>query len=128
MKETDATRGYIRGARAAADQADKYNGSTVHPYRLGDCILGKLNVPGSRSRPRRNEQKLQPPDDAWTVGFSTALAEIHRLLAGGNCSSGICEVARNAGVTLASAKTAGCSPFDLRELKRAGVARSRPTV
>ncbi|MGD0485106.1 MAG: hypothetical protein ABSB58_10740 [Gemmatimonadales bacterium] len=32
------------GVMAAADLADGYNGCTTHPWRLGDCILLKLNL------------------------------------------------------------------------------------
>jgi hypothetical protein len=60
-------------------------------------------------------------DDAWTCGFATALSEMHRRLFGGNDSTGIRECARNAGVTLAKAKRAGLSNFDLKELRKAGV-------
>lgn len=43
---------FERGARAAADVAAQYNATSSHPYRLDDCILGKLNL---RQRvPRRN--------------------------------------------------------------------------
>lgn len=43
--------GFYRGVRAAAALAAEY--PTTHPYRLDDCIEGKLNVPGARARPRR---------------------------------------------------------------------------
>jgi hypothetical protein len=59
--------------------------------------------------------------DAWTAGFATALAEMHRRLLGGADSTGVCEVARNAGITIAIARKAGVSDYDLRELAKAGV-------
>lgn len=31
------------GIKIAADCANHYNSSTTHPYKLGDCILAKLN-------------------------------------------------------------------------------------
>ena len=65
--------------------------------------------------------RLQDPKDAWVCGFSLALADIHRQLIGGNDSKSVCAVARAAGVTLATAKAAGVSSFDLKELRRAGV-------
>jgi len=40
------------GPEVAADLADQYNGVTLHDHRLGDCILGKLNI--RKSRPRKN--------------------------------------------------------------------------
>ena len=46
--------GFRRGAEAAADIADIYNGVTAHPYRLGDCILGKLNL--RKGKPRKNRR------------------------------------------------------------------------
>lgn len=60
-------------------------------------------------------------NDEWLAGFAVALAEMHRLLIGGCNSSGVCEVARNAGLTLAKAKRARVADFDLKELRRAGV-------
>lgn len=53
---------------------------------------------------------------AWICGFATALAEVHRRLSN---SSIICEVARDAGITLKQARGAGVE-FDLRELQKAG--------
>jgi hypothetical protein len=39
-----ADRYWVAGVITAADLADDYNGVTAHPYRLGDCILAKLNL------------------------------------------------------------------------------------
>lgn len=105
-----------QGVLAAADIADSYNVSTTHEFRLGDCVAGKLNV--GRNKPRRNKQKLQSPKDALTQGMAVALAEMHRLHGD---SSGVCDVARAAGITLAEAKLAGTDPYDWKELKKAGV-------
>ena len=49
-------RAYRAGAAAAADMADQYNGSTIHEYLLGDCILGKMNI--RKGKPRRNVRRL----------------------------------------------------------------------
>lgn len=73
------------------------------------------NCRRGRSLQRQNE------DAEWIRGFATALAEIHRLLAGGNNSEGVCEIARNAGLSLKGLERAGLSDFDLRELRKAGV-------
>jgi hypothetical protein len=54
-------------------------------------------------------------------GAAVALAELHRLLLGGNDSSGVCSVARSIGLTIKVAKACGADPFDWRELKKAGV-------
>ena len=116
--------GFVRGVEAAAGVAEQYNSSTTHPYRLDDCILCKLNVT-KRQKPRLNKKKLERPADTWVQGFATALAEMHRRLPGGSDSSGVCEVAHNAGITIEIAKDAGVSPFDLRELKRAGVPNTK---
>jgi hypothetical protein len=116
----DYTRGFQRGAEAAAGVAEMYNGSTTHPFRLDDCILGKLNL--REDKPRLNKKALEDPreagDKAWVTGFALALAEVHRLGAG---SSAVCEVARDAGITLATVKDCGADPYDWRELKKAGV-------
>ena len=60
-------------------------------------------------------------DRSWIAGFATALAEIHRQLLNGNNSSGVCDSARNAGITIATARAAGVSNYDLRELRKAGM-------
>lgn len=110
---------FQRGARAAADVARSYNSTSTHPYRLDDCILAKLNV--SRRKPRLNRKVQRNDRDVWLSGFAVALAEMHRRLVGGNDSTGVCEVARVSGLTLKSARAAGVSAFDLKELKRAGI-------
>ena len=104
---------------AAASAAAAYDSTSTHPYRLGDCILAKLNV--GRRRPRRNRHVQRNERDAWLSGYAVALAEMHRRLAGGNDSTGVCEVARTAGLSLQSARAAGVSAFDLKELKKAGI-------
>jgi hypothetical protein len=110
---------FERGVRAASAVASDYNGSTIHAYRLDDCIAEKLNI--GRTKPRRNRKRLQDPKDAWICGLSVGLSEMHRKLLGGNDSAGIVETARNCGLTVALAKKAGVSPFDWKELRRAGV-------
>lgn len=122
------------GAVAAAEVAETYNSTSTHPYRLGDCILAKMNI--GKQRPRVNVRRLRrdrdgrvgggasldlPIRDAWVRGFAVALAEMHRLLLSGNDSTGVCKVAREAGVTLKVARSAGVSNLDLKELKKAGV-------
>jgi hypothetical protein len=49
-------RAYETGAEMAAAVADQYNGSTTHEYRLGDCILGKMNI--RKGKPRKNEDRI----------------------------------------------------------------------
>ncbi len=49
---------WVAGAEAAADIADQYNGVTLHDHRLGDCILGKLNI--RKGKPRKNEFRPTP--------------------------------------------------------------------
>lgn len=96
-----------------------YNASSAHPYRLDDCILGKLNLSGRK--PRRNSARQETAHRAWVQGFALALADLHRLLLHGNNSSGVCEIVRNAGMTLAKFRQAGVAAYDLRELRKAGV-------
>ncbi len=110
---------FERGVRAAANVAGDYNGSTIHAYRLDDCIAGKLNV--GRLRPRKNKRRLQDPKDAWLCGAAVALAEMHRRLPGGNDSPGVVEVASACGLTIAKAKAIGVDSYDWKELRRAGV-------
>jgi hypothetical protein len=112
---------FKRGAKAAADVAETYSSTSTHPYRLGDCILAKMNI--GRRKPRINKLNKRPRNerDSWLIGFAVALAEIHRRLLNGNDSTGVREVARDAGLTIKSARAAGVSAFDLRELKKAGI-------
>ena len=114
--ESKSKKDWTRGVLAAADIADNYNGSTTHEWQLGDCIAGKLNV--GRRRPRRNKQRLQTPADALAQGMVVALAEMHRLHGD---SSGVCEVAQAAGITIQIAKACGADGYDWKELRRAGV-------
>ena len=114
--------GFERGIRAAAELAVQF--PTTHAYRLDDVILCKFNII-RRVKPRKNNRKVPPTDDTWLAGFAVALAEMHRRLLGGNDSRGVRDTARDAGLTLEVAKRVGVSPFDLRELKKAGVALAR---
>lgn len=110
---------FQQGAVAAADLACGYNASSTHPYRLDDCILAKLNI--RKQKPRRNPHAQRTEQDAWLAGFATALAEMHRRLLNGNDSTGVRKVAQAAGLTIRAARAVGVSPFDLRELQRAGI-------
>jgi hypothetical protein len=44
---------YEDGVRHAAELANHYNSCTTHPYRLGDCILHKMNML-DKKKVRRN--------------------------------------------------------------------------
>jgi len=110
---------FKKGVLAAAAVASAYDACSTHRYRLEDCIAGKLNV--GRAKPRRNDRHLPSPADSWLCGCAVALAEMHRLLIGGNNSSGVVGVARAAGLTIARAKAAGVDAYDWKELRRAGV-------
>jgi len=116
MKHTEFQRGVI----AAADIASMYNSTSTHRYRLDDCIVLKLNV-SKRKRPRLNRQARPVDRDAWLVGAATALSEIHRRLLQGNDSTSVRAVAQAVGLTIKSARAAGTSSYDLKELKKAGV-------
>lgn len=110
---------YQRGAIAAASVVENYDSTSTHPYRLGDCILFKLNI--RKQKPRVNRSAPRNARDSWQRGFAVALAEIHRQLLHGNDSTSVCAVARAAGLTRSSARAAGVDPFDLKELKKAGI-------
>ena len=110
---------FKRGVLAAAGFASEYDGCSTHRYQLGDCIALKLNVRGGR--PRLNRRRLDDPTNTWICGFALALAEMHRRLAGGSDSSGVVEVVRSSGLTLARIREAGASSFDWKELRSAGV-------
>jgi len=116
---------FQRGAIMAASVADGYDATSTHPYRLGDCILSKLNIRKQKPRVNKNAPKHAPLNESnsWLNGFAVALAEIHRQLLHGNNSSGVCAAARAAGLTLASARAASVSDYDLKELKKAGIPR-----
>jgi len=111
------SRDWIKGVEAAASLASEYDSSSTHEYRLEDCILCKLNVTNLK-KPRRNRDRLQHPNFAFTAGMVLALAEVHRMY---GCSSTIVSVAKDAGITLAIARASGVDAYDWRELRRAGV-------
>jgi len=49
---------YKRGARHAAELASMmYDGSSLHPYMLEDCILHKMNLLPSGKKVRRNQSE-----------------------------------------------------------------------
>lgn len=110
---------FNRGAKVAADLAEQYNGSSTHEYRLGDCILYKLNL--RKGKPRKNKKQISSSDHTWIRGFGTALAEVYRLLADGNEAKGIRTIAAAAGVNLAALREAEVHPLDIRALRRAGL-------
>ena len=119
---------FVRGARAAADIVADYDASSAHMHRLGDCVLGELQL---RVRPsRRNRKRLEHPDDAWKRGFATGVAQMYSLLLGGGDAPGVRRVCAAAGLYLEDFRRAGVAPIDLRALRRAGVPRrsDRPGV
>lgn len=67
----------------------------------------------------------RPRDRAWVRGFATALAEVYRLAVHGNDATGICRIARDAGIDLAGARAAGVSLRDIAALREAGVPQER---
>ena len=111
---------YERGARDAAGVAAQYNRTTTHEHRLDDCILAKLNI-GKRRKPRRNVNKLEKTGAAWLRGFAMALAEMHRQRQVGAESLPVRVAANGVGLSLEVAKRVKLNPYDLKELKRAGI-------
>lgn len=49
---------FKKGIKFAAECADAYNSSSTHRYRLGDCIMAKLNVLPKGKRVRLNKQRV----------------------------------------------------------------------
>lgn len=84
-ENADYERGLKRGIEMAADEARTYNGVTSHPYDLGDCILGKLNMlPKEKIRKNIKTPKTEKAhrnrvgpkteyDRAWEEGFYWAM-------------------------------------------------------
>lgn len=70
------------------------------------------------SRPAIDAALAIHTDESWIRGFAIALAETHRR--DGN-SSVICEVARDAGLSLHRIRAVGVDAFDWKELRRAGL-------
>lgn len=98
-----------RGIEMAAGIADDYTSSSGHPYRLGDCVLWKLNA--TNRKPRKNLHA----NDQWLRGYAAALAAIIRL-------HDQVSVAKSAlsgdGITLAKLKRAGVDQFDMEQLRK----------
>lgn len=103
---------FREGAIAAAKLASAYDGATTHGYRLGDCVLAKMNL--IEGEPRKNEKKIQKPEDALTFGFVLALSEV----AAGNS---VKKVAKDAAITISVARASGAEKYDLDRLRAAGV-------
>ena len=62
-------KGFRKGIKVAATLADEYNSLSLHGFKLGDCIQGKLNF--SRRHPRRN-----PTSPALLAGCKRKLLEV----------------------------------------------------
>ena len=116
-REDDPRRGFgtavsgkfAEGAMAAAAVADTYNASSSHRYRLGDCILGKLNIrPGE---PRKNRHAT----NEWARGYAVALAEMNRRL---DCPTVIAEALRSAGLTASVLKRLRLDDYDMQQLRK----------
>lgn len=103
------------GYRAAAWVA-REDGDADRATRWNRLAQGEL---ASEMRKKDSSIVSEQLTAEWTSGFAVALAEMHRL---SKASSVVCEVARNAGLTVKSARLARVSDFDLRELRAAGVA------
>jgi hypothetical protein len=110
---------WVKGVLDAAAVAAEYDSSSTHPYRLEDCIACKLNVVG-RAKPRKNTRRVKDPNEAWLMGAAMTLGEMY--YADGRVREVVQQVARALGITLKSAKAAGCDAFDLKRLRAAGVA------
>lgn len=119
MNAKQVTDEFKRGARNAASVAADYDSASTHLYRLGDCILGKLNL--RDGKPRRNKTKVDDPKAAWLRGVAFGLAEMSRLLINAGPDKELCRIADGAGLALATARAAGVVAFDLKELRKAGV-------
>ena len=110
-------REFVLGALVAATHASSYDASTTHRYRLGDCVLAKMNL--RQAAPRRNQRRLDDPRDCWILGFAAALSEVVQF-AGADPAS-IRRIAREAGLTLGELRRAGVLPGIISPLRRAGV-------
>jgi hypothetical protein len=108
---------WVKGVLAAADVAAYYNSSSTLPYRLEDCIAGKLNI--RRMKPRKNTRRIKDPDEAWLHGAAVALGEMY--YADERVREIVQKVARAMGITLKNAKAAGCETFDIKRLRAAGI-------
>jgi len=113
-------RAYRRGAEHAAALASEYDGSSTHTYRLGDCILAKMNIKNGKLRKNRRRVEVSGKDwdSGWLTGFAQALIEIHQHR---RDIGDLVATARRYGLTLGRAKRAGLSRPELKKLGHAGV-------
>ena len=107
--------GFWAGVRAAAYFASQYNATSTHPYRLDDCILCKLNVPGAPARPRVN-RRANSGD--FERGYIQAVAEFARR------PTSPADVLSAAGITLEVAEKVRVLSFDMEAI-RPHLARSK---
>ena len=107
------------GAHQAAAVAADYNSSTTHPYRLEDCILGKLNI--RKAAPRRNLQAVTCHEHSWLQGLANGLVSMNEDLLGGSNSKAVIRACHAAGATLDDFRRAKVLPSLIKALKKAGV-------
>lgn len=103
-------------------------GTTSRTKIAVDFVLGQGLAELARSAPASArsecaERRAKLLEDNWIGGFSVALAQVHRH---GGGSTVVCGAARDAGLTLADARGAGVSTYDLEELERAGLTLAQP--
>lgn len=108
---------FKRGVESAASIASSFNSTSTNEFDLGEVILCKLNVI-KKKRPKKNTKRCEDPKDTLVQGMALALAEVHRLA--GNTAT-VCEVARNAALSISILKKSGVDPYDWKELAKAGV-------
>lgn len=102
---------YRRGVKHAADLASGYNGTSSHPYDLGDCILGKLNML-PKSQLRRNTRKPA----GFDAGVALVLVE---LIQAHDLPSVAADIMKRMGYTPDDLKCGGADAKDMRVIRKA---------
>lgn len=115
---------FERGVRTAAQLASEYDGASANPYRIEDCILGKLNVKGARIKARKNTRSqvvartalAEAEDRALTRGFGLALSEMQQRFDQSSLVAEVCQAFGKA--TMKDFKEAGLEAYDLKHLRK----------
>lgn len=98
----------------------------LHRTDIRQSVVEELCRKMGQESGRESRRTMPRLDSAWVRGFATALAGMHDLLVNGNDRTGICRVAREAGIDLSTLRAADVAPSDIANLQRAGLPAGRP--
>jgi DNA-binding CsgD family transcriptional regulator len=108
---------HLRNAGKKIGATSRTKAAVNFALQQGDAARTRGTRPSTRSEFAEHRDKLLVSAN-WIHGFAAALAQVHRH---GGGSTVVREAARDAGLTLATARDAGVSSSDLKELESAKI-------